>query len=58
MFESSKASYFGQYLWLYPFLKTFTTQQLTNRIMDRLGQAQGSKKMAFKFVLIGEKLIK
>lgn len=58
LFESSKVSYFGHYLWVYPFLKIFASQQSAEQIMKRLSQFDGPEKLAFKFVLVGENLKK
>ena len=58
LFESSKVFYFGHYLWVYPFLRIITTEQLTEQIMERLSQIEGPKKLSFKFLLIGENLRK
>jgi len=58
LFESSQVFYFGHYLWIYPFLRVFLPSEFTDRIMRRLSQVSGPRKMSFKFVLIGENLIK
>lgn len=58
LFESSKVLYFGHYLWIHPLLRVFTPRRFADRVMMQLNRMNGPRKMAFKFVLIGERFKK